>query len=143
MNVYAESSAVLAWLLGEPSQHATLACLRSAEHVFTSALTGVECARALARARSLERISAVEELAALRMLDEALSSWHVHDLSEGVLAAARMRYPIEPVRTLDALHLATAQVLRVALSDITLLSLDIRVRENAAGLGLTLAPNAL
>jgi uncharacterized protein len=142
VNVYAESSAVLAWLLGEASQGKTLEWLRGAEHVFTSSLTAVECARALARARELKRISPVEEMAALRMLDDAISSWHVHDLSDNVLARARNPFPVEPVRTLDALHLATAQVLHVALGGVAFLSLDERVRENAAALGLTVVPKA-
>ena len=82
MIVYAESSAILAWLLGEPSQSRVLAELRSATRVVSSSLTGVECSRALARALALGRISAADELAALRLLDVAESSWDVHDLSD-------------------------------------------------------------
>jgi predicted LPLAT superfamily acyltransferase len=140
VNVYAESSAVLAWLLAESSQRATLDCLQGAKHVFTSSLTGVECARALARARALKRISAVEELAGLRMLDEALASWHIHEMGDEVIARARISFPIEPVRTLDALHLATVDALRAAGLDVTFLSLDSRVRENAIALGFTVTP---
>ncbi|MEO7456543.1 MAG: type II toxin-antitoxin system VapC family toxin [Gemmatimonadaceae bacterium] len=140
MNLYVETSAVLAWLLGEPSQHATLEALRSAEHVFTSALTTVECARGLARARTSGRITAVEELAALRLLDEAEPRWHVHDLSDAVLSRARGRFPVEPVRTLDAFHLATVQVLQEALGAITVLSFDDRVRENARALSMSVTP---
>jgi predicted nucleic acid-binding protein len=135
-----ESSAVLAWLLGEPSQHATLEALRSAEHVFTSALTSVECARGVARARSSGRITAVEELAALRLLDEAEPGWHVHDLSEVVLSRARDRLPVEPVRTLDAFHLATIQVLQEALGAITVMSFDDRIRENARAFAIAVLP---
>jgi len=47
--VYAESSAVLAWLLGEPSQNVVLEQLRGAERVVSSSLTALECARGLAR----------------------------------------------------------------------------------------------
>lgn len=140
MNLYAETSAVLAWILGEPSQRGTLEALKSAERVFTSALTTVECARGIARARASGRITTVEELAALRLLDEAEPQWHTHDLSEEVLVRARGRFPVEPVRTLDAFHLATVQLLQEALGAITVLSLDDRVRENARALGIDVTP---
>ncbi len=136
MIVYAESSAILAWLLGEPAGKRVRAILSKADRVVASTLTGVECARGLARARSAGRVSARDELAALRLLDVAESSWDVHDLSERVLARARARFPIEPVRTLDALHLATAAVFQEAVGRVALLTLDERIEANAAGLGL-------
>lgn len=136
MIVYAESSAVLAWLLGEPAGKRVRAILAKADRVVASTLTGVECARGLARARAAGRVSARDELAALRLLDVAESSWDVHDLSERVLARARARFPIEPVRTLDALHLATAAVFQEAVGRVALLTLDERIEANAPGLGL-------
>lgn len=51
-----------------------------------------------------------------------------------------IRFPNEPVRTLDALHLATAVLFREALGSVTMVSLDERVRSNASGLGLEVAP---
>ncbi len=136
MIVYAESSAVLAWLLGEPGAKRVRSVLSKADRVVASTLTGVECARGLARARAAGRVSARDELAALRLLDVAESSWDVHDLSERVLARARARFPVEPIRTLDALHLATAAVFQEALGRVALLTLDERIETNAAGLGL-------
>jgi predicted nucleic acid-binding protein len=138
--VYAESSAVLAWLLGEPSQFVALATLRKADSVVTSSLTAVECSRGVARARSLGRISPGDELAALRLLDVAESSWDVHDLSDDVMARARAAFPSEPIRTLDALHLATALIFHEALGDVHILSFDERIRTNAAALGLAVEP---
>jgi predicted nucleic acid-binding protein len=140
--VYAESSAILAWLLGEPSQTIIIAHLRTAETVVASSLTGVECARGLARARDMGRISATDELAALRLLDVAESSWHVHDLSDEVLQRARMRFPREPVRTLDALHLATVLAFQEALGETSMLSFDARIRENAHAIGIVLLPES-
>lgn len=136
MIVYAESSAVLAWLLGEPAAMRVRAILSKADRVVASTLTGVECARGLARARASGRVSARDELAALRLLDVAESSWDVHDLSDRVLTRARGRYPVEPVRTLDALHLATAALFQQALGRVALLTLDDRIAANAAGMGL-------
>jgi predicted nucleic acid-binding protein len=139
--VYAESSAVLAWLLGEPSQSVVLEQLRSAARVVSSSLTAVECARGLARARAAGRLSRTTELAALRLLDMAESSWDVHDLTERVTARARGTFPVEPVRTLDALHLATALVFHEALGSVVVLSFDERVRQNAQALGLPISPS--
>ncbi len=136
MNLYAESSAVLAWLLGEPAGEKSRSALAKATRVVTSSLTVLECARAIARGRMAGRLTATEELAALHLLDSAASGWHVHDLSEAVLARARQRFPVEPIRSLDALHLATAAKFRDALGQVTLLSLDERIRANAPGLGL-------
>ncbi len=140
MIVYAESSAVLAWLLGEPTAEEVRTCLVSAGAVVTSSLTSLECARGLARARVLGRIHASDELAALRILDTAVAAWSIHDLTDRVLTGARCPFPVEPVRTLDALHLATAMLFHEALGSLTVLSLDDRVRGNASALGLAVRP---
>lgn len=143
MILYAESSAVLAWLLGEPTQVTVLEHLRSAERVVSSSLTVVECARGIARARALERVSRGDELAALKLLDGAESSWDVHELSENVLARAAGQFPAEPVRTLDAMHLATMLVFRDVLGSLTVLSFDERIRKNAGALGLPVLPTTV
>ncbi|MFN0180196.1 MAG: type II toxin-antitoxin system VapC family toxin [Gemmatimonadales bacterium] len=140
MIVYAESSGVLAWLLGEPTADLVRAELASAERVITSALTAVECARGLSRARRQGRIDGTAELAALRLLDVAESNWDVHRITDRVLARARARFPVEPVRTLDAIHLATAAGLLDAVGQLAMISFDERVRTNAGGLGLELIP---
>ena len=138
--VYAESSAVLAWLLGESRQTAVITALRNADRVVTSALTTIECARGLARARLAGRATPAEELAALRLLDTAALSWNVMDVSDQVAALARGAFPDEPVRTLDAVHLATALVFHEAIGAVHVLSFDERVRGNAAALGMTVLP---
>ena len=140
MIVYAESSAVLAWLLGESSEPVVRAVLESADRVVTSSLTTLECARGLSRARLIGRINSVQELATLRLLDVAESTWDVHALTDRVVARARAKFPVEPVRTLDALHLATALTLQDAIGPLTVLSLDARVRENALALKFAMAP---
>jgi uncharacterized protein len=138
--VYAESSAVLAWLLGEPRQNSVLAVLSAADRVVSSTLTVIECSRGLARARALGRATAAEELAALHLLDEAATAWSVLDISDRVAHRARGPFPLEPVRTLDALHLATAIVFDDALGKVRVLSIDDRIRGNASALGLAVDP---
>ena len=80
------------------------------------------------------------ELAALRLLDEAEASWDVHDLSERVIARARGSFQAEPVRTLDALHLATALILKEALGELCILSFDQRILDNALATGIAVRP---
>jgi len=143
VNLYAESSAVLAWLMGEPAGELARRSLAEADRVLASALTALECARAVGRAATAGRLAAAEELAALRLLDVAEAGWDVHDLSDRVLARARLRFPVEPLRTLDALHLATASLFCESLGRLTLLSFDERIRANAPGLGLDLIPRQL
>ena len=143
MIVYAESSAVLAWLLGEPSQALVRRTLREAERVVSSSLTGLECARGLARARVSQRLRGAEELAALRLLDVAESNWDVHQITSTIMTRARATFPSEPVRTLDAIHLATAAIFNEAVGAVQVLSFDDRVRTNARQLGLGVTPSRL
>ena len=44
-------------------------------------------------------------------------------------------FPIEPIRTLDAVHLATAELLDEAPQVVTIVTRDVRVRDNARALG--------
>ena len=46
-------------------------------------------------------------------------------------------FPLEPVRALDAIHLASALFLRESFSDLTILTTDERVRSNATLLGFS------
>ena len=60
MNLYAESSAVLAWLLGEDEGRPVRRTLAAADVVLASDLTLVECDRVLIRAVSLHALSGAE-----------------------------------------------------------------------------------
>ena len=57
-----------------------------------------------------------------------------------LLAAVGQAFPMEPVRTLDAIHLVTALDLRATLSDLPVVSLDHRVRDNAKAFGFVVLP---
>lgn len=140
MILYVESSAVLAWLLNEPDASAVLQQLRAAERVCTSVLTGVECARALTRARQMGRLTRVEELAASQLLATAEAGWDLFAMTDTVMTRARAPLPNDPVRTLDALHLATAMVLREHVGAVTILSLDDRIRGSAVALDFEVVP---
>lgn len=61
------------------------------------------------------------------------------DLAPPVLARALKPFPV-PVRTLDALHLATIEFLRARRDDLELASYDRRLVEAARALGVAIYP---
>ena len=140
MILYAESSAILSWLIGEPTSREVAAALTGAERVVTSALTGVECARSLSRARHQGRITRVEELAALQLYASREQTWYVSALSERILVRAKAPLPNDPVRALDALHVASALVMQEEIGPLAVLSLDARRRASAHALGFEVLP---
>jgi predicted nucleic acid-binding protein len=140
MNLYADSSAVLAWLFEEATAAAVEAAFDRADGVVASDLTLVECDRALIRAYTLGVLSEMESVRRRAILEAVAVNWIVLKLDREVLERARRRFPAEPVRTLDALHIASALAARSAISDLALLSLDSRVRENGAALGFDVFP---
>lgn len=141
MIVYAESSAVLGWLLGEATGPEVRGVLEAAEFVVTSDLTLVECDRAFHRARSLGELSP-ERFAELRgELRRVAAGWVLLRLSDEIVERARDAFPEEPVRSLDALHLASALATVALIPEIELLSHDERVRRCGRALGLRLLPS--
>lgn len=140
MIVFTESSAVAAWLLGEPTADEVIRILDGSTAVLSSELTLVECDRVLIRAAAVGHLPEAEGGRRRAQLATAAASWHLVRLDDEVLSRARRPFPIEPIRTLDALHLASALVVATAVPDLVVLSLDDRVRSNAQGLGLRVAP---
>jgi predicted nucleic acid-binding protein len=106
---YIESSALVAALL--EGESAALAALRIKGRRVTSALTIAEAARAILRARTGDRLTAEGERAALRGLRRFERRCYVVAITEAVLSRVRRPFPVEPIRTLDAVHLATAELL--------------------------------
>jgi predicted nucleic acid-binding protein len=103
MSTYLDTSVLLRLVLGERG------ALRLAEldPGHTSALTEVECLRALDRLFAQGRIGA-DDLAVRRAAAfDLLEALEVVDLSAPVLRRAAEPFPT-PLGTLDALHLATA-----------------------------------
>jgi predicted nucleic acid-binding protein len=134
--VYLESSA-LARILVEGDS--SLATTLTAAEVYTSALTIVETTRAIRRARREGRISKAHAIRAERQLVAIESSCVTIALTSAVLGRARVEFPVEPVRTLDALHLASLQIVSEKLP-LDLVSCDERVRRNAVALGFEVSP---
>ena len=103
----------------------------------TSALTFAEAGRAIIRARAAGRLTAEEEQAAVRALRTFERRCFILDVDRAVIERIRRPFPVEPIRTLDAVHLATAELLGEAPALVTIVTRDDRVRKNAEALGYT------
>jgi len=134
--VYLESSALLQWLLGQSGSDKVRRAVDRAEVVLTSMLTLTEAERALIRAEEQDLLRGGDAQRLRGLLNRLQASWMRMAVSTEVLARASRPFPVEPVRTLDAIHLATALEFAAAFPDLRLLSFDDRVRNNAEALGI-------
>jgi predicted nucleic acid-binding protein len=98
-------------------------------------LTLAEAGRAIIRARAAARLTAAEEQAAVRALQAFERRCFILDVDRAVLDRVRRPFPIEPIRTLDAVHLATMELIGEAPQLVTIVTRDDRVRDNARALG--------
>jgi predicted nucleic acid-binding protein len=135
MTVYAETSAVLRWLFGEGGGDELRRALAASTKVTSSRLTLIETRRVIRRAERDGRLTAAEGADILAVFAQAASTWAVLEISEDVARRAEEAFPNEPVRTLDAVHLASALFLRQSFPDLVVLTADERVGTNAALLG--------
>lgn len=138
MAVYVESSALVAWLLDEETADRVQAVFDSDETLVSSVLTTAETQRVLVCSESTRRIdeaSGRRHRAAIRAASEGLVQM---EITGSVLERSSRSFPVEPIRTLDAIHLATALEFLDAFPDLRVLTFDRRVQENAEALGLDL-----
>ena len=140
MILYAESSAVLTWLLSQEHAAKIGSALAEAELIFSSDLTLLECERVLVRGSATGELSEGEATNRQVILRTAAQHWMLLGFAPAVIERAHRPYPNEPVRTLDALHLAFALEAKRIIPDVRLLSLDRRIRDSARELGLDISP---
>jgi len=141
MNLYAESSAVLAWRLEQEHGELVADTLGQAALIIASDLSLIECDRVLIRAVVLGELHESDADQRQARLTAVSTRWTLLALDEEIIERARRPFPSEPVRTLDAIHLASALTARKAVSDLAMLSLDGRVRRAADSLGFVLVPS--
>lgn len=108
MITYLDSSVVLRIVLGAP---APLAGWRDIEQSIASSLLRLECLRTLERMRLAEKTPA--EVIAIRKktVDHLMTAVDLFDVTNGILQRAAQRF-VAPLKTLDAIHLATALTFR-------------------------------
>ena len=112
MKIYAESSAVLAWAMGERRADEARRVLAAADAVVASELTLLEADRAIICGAAMNRFTRAESERMRAEVSRAASDWTIAPIDRDVVAAARAPFPREPVRALDAIHLATLVALR-------------------------------
>jgi hypothetical protein len=128
---------VLAWLLDEPSAATVRQLLSASEITISSDLTLIEYDRLLLRAVALKELTEAEAADRRAHLAAAAAHWHTLRIAPEIVDRS---FPGEPIRTPDAIHLASLMVGRSAVRGLGLLSLDDRVRKAAKGLGVDIVP---
>jgi predicted nucleic acid-binding protein len=140
LNLYAESSAVLSWIFGDPLAEEIFRALQSAQAVVASELTLAECDRVLVRRAQVGDIPEARIAERSAELRRTARHWILFPIDSEILNRVRLPFPAEPLRTLDAIHLATALSAQLDLPDLAILSLDNRVRRSAEQLGFRVYP---
>jgi len=133
---YVETSALLAALL--EGHGAARRALRVPGTLVTSALTFAEARRGVIRARRTRRLTADQERSALSALTRFRRRCAVMPVTDDILVRVGKPFPAEPVRALDAIHLATAAALTDDPQWLTMLTLDERIVANARAIGYEL-----
>lgn len=134
--LYIETSAVLAWLMGEKDARKVIVCIDSGEHVVSSIVSRIETERALIRAENDKLLSPSERQKIRGLFNAVSSSWSFLGMTAEVVDRASRPFPVEPLRSLDAIHLASALELIQVYPDMKILTFDKRIIENIGPLGL-------
>src|SRR5260370_17757379 len=106
-----------------------------------SDLVLIECDRVLIRAVTLGEIDEATAADRRGILNAAAAHWHVSRLSLDIVDSARRPFPPQPVRTLDAIHLASALAVLSIVPNSEPLTLDDRIRRAGEQLGFRLQPS--
>ncbi len=108
MNVrYADASALLRVLFGEPGP---VMPLEAKKPVISSRIVEIETFRALDRARLTGHLDDEDMARKSKELRALLQRVHLMAVSDDVIERASRTYPVS-IRALDAIHVATAEIL--------------------------------
>ena len=130
---YVDSSALVAAIVEHDAEAA--AQISEIGQRATSALTVAEATRAVIRARIAGRLTPPEERSALRVLRHFAQRCLAIAVNDEILTRAAKPFPVEPVRTLDAIHLAALESLGETPQLVTVVTRDAHVARNARALG--------
>jgi predicted nucleic acid-binding protein len=134
--LYVETSAILRYLLGDSGADTVRRIIDESVQVLTSRLTVVEVYRTLARAEAQADVSAADAERVRGAFAHIARSWIIREMSADLMERAARPFPLEPVRSLDAIHLATSLAFLRLFPDLRVLSFDARVVNNAEALGI-------
>jgi predicted nucleic acid-binding protein len=138
---YVETSALLNIVLEGNVKLSS--ALSGAPSLITSSLTFLEFERALLRRRADGTLTAGDETKARKWAREFASLCYIMELDTDVMERAKLPFKVEPVRTLDALHLASIDVLAKKMGWLVVVACDHRVRQNAVALGFNVLPSSM
>jgi uncharacterized protein len=134
---YFDTSALVKRYVDEPGRHEVLQLLRQNECV-TSAVLPVELRSGLRRRVAEGSIDGARLPAILKHVAADRPYWTLVEVGTDVLAGAEMLVAAHPIRTLDAIHVASAQLFaaRVSMAGLIFVSADTRQTEAAVAVGL-------
>lgn len=104
---YVDASALLRVLFHEPGPVVSLA---RGDRVVSSQMVAIEAFRAVDRERLLGHLDDAETAVKRQELGEMLAMLHQAPVDDGVIDRAKGSFAV-PLRALDAIHVATAEVL--------------------------------
>jgi predicted nucleic acid-binding protein len=136
---YFDTSALIKRYVEEPGRREVLLLLRRHDCV-TSAVLPVELRSALRRRVSDATLDEEQLPEILKHLATDRAFWALVEVTSGVLATAETLVATHPLRTLDAIHVASAQLFaaRITASELTFVSADSRQATAAAAVGMTI-----
>ncbi|MBA2364889.1 MAG: type II toxin-antitoxin system VapC family toxin [Actinobacteria bacterium] len=143
MKLYVDSSALIKAFVPEEERDTVLELLTRATGVATSRIAYVECRAALSRAKREGRLRARGESLAARNLDDRWLHLQVVELDESLTKNAGELTRAHALRALDAIHLASADVIaEESREEVTFACWDRRLWEAAKDSGFMLAPSS-
>ncbi len=131
MNVYVDSSVLLRIVLAEPDP---LAAWSTITAPISSELTRIECLRTIDRARLCLGLDDAQVASHRAEVIEVLDSFTLVTLDGPVLSRASEPFPTL-IGTLDAIHLASALLLRPSLTDLAVATHDEQLAMAARAMG--------
>lgn len=131
--VYLDSSAILRAVLEAGMTLVVQRKIERAQFLLSSRLSQVECARALLRLRQTGGPPAARIADAERELASLWARCELWEITDSVCELACRVAPTKPLRTLDAIHLATFLLARERIQGLELLTTDHRLEDAAAG----------
>jgi uncharacterized protein len=126
--LYLDTSAVLRAVLESGTSPEIEELITAAPALITSRLSLVESSRALHRLRQLGQLSEAKLADAQREINAVWMRCELWELTPSVCERARQVAPGKPLRTLDALHLATFVLARERIEGLELVTVDERLQ---------------
>ena len=135
---YFDTSALIKRYVGEAGRRDVLRLLRRHD-VATSAILPIELRSALRRRVSEGTLDEDRVPDILKRVAAERGFWAFIEVGRDVLAAAETLVATHPLRALDAIHVASAQLFagRIAVPDLVFVSADVRQTGAAAAVGMT------